>query len=201
VVGKYSINLLQAELLPEKVFLTFSRVIALWLACLIIMVAWALLTHLQYQSLNLQNNDLKLEKVNQTNLMTTLQQQLTNRKVDSALEEKLSTLKSLFLHKDALHNKLTDKKQTFVSGFALAMSELSELHHNDIRLQSITINNENMSFKGFAKTPETVPAWLAGFQYSTLLSGKAFVHFKLTKNEQNMTEFIVSSSAIEEGIE
>ena len=50
-----------------------------------------------------------------------------------------------------------------------------------------------MSFTGQARTPQAVPAWLAGFQQSRLLSGKAFVQFKLAKNEQNITEFVVSS--------
>jgi hypothetical protein len=191
--------LLKAELMPDKVLLTFPRVIALWLGTLILAMIWALITHLQYQSLNKQENDLKFEKIRQTEEMSTLEQQLSNRKVDPLLEDKLATLKLLLLHKGILHSKLTDSKQTFVSGFSIAMAELSELHHNDIRLQSININNEDMSFKGIAKKPETVPAWLAGFQHSKLLSGKSFVHFKLTKNEKNMTEFIVSSSAIKEG--
>jgi hypothetical protein len=38
-----------------------------------------------------------------------------------------------------------------------------------------------------------VPAWLAGFENSLLLSGKSFSHFKLSENEQHMTEFTVSS--------
>ena len=50
-----------------------------------------------------------------------------------------------------------------------------------------------MTFTGLARTPQAVPKWLAGFKQSKLLSGKAFVHFKLSKNEQNITEFVVSS--------
>jgi hypothetical protein len=52
-----------------------------------------------------------------------------------------------------------------------------------------------MTFTGLARNPQAVPAWLAGFQKSRLLSGKAFVQFKLNKNEQNVTEFVVSSIA------
>lgn len=196
MAGKFTINLLQAELLPEKVLLTFPRVVGLWVATLLLMVSWALITHYQYTSINKQQNHLQLEKNRQKAAMTKLEQQLVNRKVDAALEEKLATIKLLLRHKDSLLGKLTDTKQTFVSGFAMAMGELSELHHNDIRLQGIKISNDDMSFRGIAKKPETVPAWLAGFQYSTLLSGKAFVHFKLTKNEDNLTEFIVSSAEI-----
>jgi len=77
------------------------------------------------------------------------------------------------------------------------MNELAQLHHQDIRLQTININNDNMTFSGLALTPEAVPAWLAGFENSLLLSGKSFSHFKLSENEQNITEFMVSSKAQE----
>ena len=96
-------------------------------------------------------------------------------------------------HKNALHTKLTDTKLTFVSGFAMAMDELSAMHHKDIRLQGVNIRNDNMHFSGLAKSPEAVPAWLDGFQQSKLLSGKSFVGFKLSKNKDNITEFVVSS--------
>ena len=73
------------------------------------------------------------------------------------------------------------------------MSELSQMHRKDIRLQSIQINNNDMTFSGLALSPEAVPAWLAGFKNSLLLSGKSFGHFKLTENKDNVTEFVVSS--------
>ena len=201
MASKYNINLLKAELLPEMVLLTLQRVVALWLVSLVVMLVWAFLTDLQNQHLNKVNNKLKFEKINQTKMVALLEQRVTNRKVDPQLDDRLAQLNLLLQHKEILHAKLTDKKQTFVSGFAMAMSELAEFHHNDIRLQKIKISNDDMSFKGLAKNPATVPAWLSGFKYSTLLSGKSFVHFKLMKNDQNLTGFIVSSSAIEKGLE
>jgi hypothetical protein len=101
-------------------------------------------------------------------------------------------------HKQALHENLTNPNRTYVSGFAGAMDDLAKLHHQDIRLEVININNDNMTFSGVALTPEAVPAWLAGFENSVLLSGKSFSRFKLTENKQNITEFMVSSKDIEE---
>ena len=100
-------------------------------------------------------------------------------------------------HKDALLARLTDSNETFAGGFVMAMNDLSAMHHKDVRLQTISINSTAMSFTGLARNPQAVPAWLAGFKKSRLLSGKSFVQFKLTKNEQNITEFVVSSVAKE----
>jgi Tfp pilus assembly protein PilN len=191
--NKYSINLLQPELLPEKVLLTLPRVALLWIAAFIVMLAWGVVTDFQHQSLQEKLNVLQKEKVKQDKLMKNLTAQLTSRKVDSELSDKLTKIKVLMSNKQALHEKLTNPNKTYSAGFATAMTELAQLHHKDIRLNTIHINNDNMTFSGLALAPEAVPAWLAGFQNSLLLSGKSFSHFKLSENEQRITEFMVSS--------
>ena len=191
--NKYSINLLQPELLPEQVLITLPRVILLWVAAFMLMLAWGIVTDFQQQTLQEKHNVLKKDKVKQDKLLASLTTQLTSRKIDSQLADKLATIKLLMRNKQAIHEKLTNPNKTYTSGFAIAMNELAQLHHQDIRLQTININNDNMTFSGLAMTPEAVPAWLAGFENSLLLSGKSFSHFKLSENEQHITEFTVSS--------
>jgi len=195
--NKYSINLLQPELLPEKVLLTLPRVVLLWVISFTIMLGWGAVTGFQHQSLQEKLTVLQKEKAKQDKLLANLTTQLTSRKVDSQLAEKLATVKLLINNKNALHEKLTNPNKTYAAGFAIAMNELAQLHHKDVRLQSININNDDMTFSGLALTPEAVPAWLAGFENSLLLSGKSFSHFKLSENEQRITEFTVSSKAQE----
>ncbi len=194
---KYRINLLQPELLPEQVLLTLPRVALLWLTAFMLMLGWGVVTSFQHQSIQQKLNVLQKEKVKQDKLLANLTTELTSGRVDSQFAEKLTTLKLLINNKQALHEKLTNPNKTYVAGFAIAMNELAQLHHQDIRLQTININNDNMTFSGLALTPEAVPAWLAGFENSLLLSGKSFSHFKLSENEQHITEFMVSSKAQE----
>jgi Tfp pilus assembly protein PilN len=196
--NKYSINLLQPELLPKQVLMTLPRVILMWIVAFTLMLGWGVMTDFQYQKSKEKLIALQKEKAKQDELLTTLTAQLTSRKVDSKLVEKLGTIKLLINNKQVLHEKLTNPNKTYAKGFAIAMNELAELHHQDIRLQSININNDNMTFSGLALTPEAVPAWLAGFENSSLLSGKSFSHFKLSENDQHITEFTVSSK-VEEG--
>jgi Tfp pilus assembly protein PilN len=191
--NKYSINLLQSELLPEKIFLTLPRVVLLWGVAFTLMLTWGVASEFQHQSLQEKLNILQKEQRKQDKLVASLTKKLTSRKVDSELTKKLATIKLLIDNKQALHEKLTNPSKTYVVGFATAMNELAQLHHQDVRLQTININNDNMTFSGLALTPEAVPAWLAGFESSLLLSGKLFSHFKLSENEQHITEFTVSS--------
>ena len=190
---KQTINLLQPELLPEKVLLSLPRVTIIWAVVFAVMVGWSMLANYQQQVFTAQQKALEKEKAGKTQELDKLSLQLSARKVHSELTEKLATLKLLMVNKHALHAKLTDSNQTYVAGFAAAMSELSQMHHQNIRLQSIQINHDNMTFSGLALNPDAVPAWLAGFENSLLLSGKVFGHFKLSENKQNMIEFVVSS--------
>ena len=192
-VGKFTINLLQPELLPKKVLLTLPRAVSVCCLVLLIMLAWVAQTHYTQQSLKAQLAVLQQENLQQTSQQNTLATQLSARKVDRMLSDKLATLKLMMNAKQALHEKLTNGSNTYVAGFAGAMTDLAQLHHQDIRLVAININNDDMTFSGLALVPEAVPAWLAGFENSTLLSGESFSHFKLTENEQNLTEFMVSS--------
>jgi len=191
--SKYSINLLQAELLPERVLLTLNRIAIVWAVVLFVMVGWAVATHYTQQSLKVKLAIIQQENNSHNKQIKALTKQLKARKVDPKLADKLATIKLLMNNKKALHAKLTNPNITYVAGFAAAMNELAQLHHADIRLEKININHENMTFSGLALSPEAVPAWLAGFENSLLLSGKSFSHFKLSENEQNITEFTVSS--------
>ncbi len=200
-VAKLNINLLQPELLPEKVLLTLPRVVIVWCLVLFVMVAWTVVTNYTQHSLKEKLSVLQHDNNKYTNQLEKLTAQLTSRKVDSKLADKLSMLKLLMDNKQAVHVKLTNPNKTYVAGFAAAMDDLAQLHHQDIRLETININNDNMTFSGLALTPEAVPAWLAGFENSLLLSGKSFSHFKLSENEQNITEFTVSSKVKEGSVD
>jgi len=193
MTAKHSINLLQAEIFPEKALLTLARVVAIWIFLLFFMVIWAVVTEFNYSQAAKKHDDLLQVKQQNQQLVKQLETELKNRQVSPALKKKLDTLKLVMQHKDALLHRLTDSNETFAGGFVMAMNDLSAMHHKDIRLQTISINSQHMSFTGLARTPQAVPAWLAGFKKSRLLSGKAFVNFKLSKNEQNITEFVVSS--------
>lgn len=192
---KHSINLLQAELFPEKPLLTLTRIVSVWVGLLFLMLIWTIVTELNYSQSAAKYDGLLKEQQQKQKLAKQLESQLQNRQVSPKLKRDLDTIKLVMQHKDALLHKLTDSNETFASGFVMAMNDLSAMHHKDIRLQTISIDATNMSFTGLARTPQAVPAWLAGFKQSRLLSGKAFVQFKLTKNEQDITEFVVSSVA------
>ena len=105
VANKYSINLLQPELLPEKVLLTLPRVVLLWVTAFTLMLGWVIATDFQHQSLQDKLKVLQKEKIKEDKLLASLTTQITSRKVDSKLVDKLTTIKLVMSRKQGLHEK------------------------------------------------------------------------------------------------
>jgi Tfp pilus assembly protein PilN len=194
-MAKLSINLLQADLLPKNALVTLPRVVGIWVVVFILMFSWSLLNNYQVNQLSIQNQELSRIKSNQDALLAQLQVQIKANRADTKIIEELAMLKYLLRNKKVLHRELTDPTYTSVAGFASAMTELSSMHHKDISLEHVNITYQDLTFAGIARSPESVPAWLAKFEHSRFLSGKSFINFTLNENEQKLTEFVVSSKA------
>lgn len=193
-MAKHSINLLQADLLPEKVLWSLNRVAGLWLAILAVMLFLIFMVQLQLNSLNAEFQALSAVNTNQKMQLQNLELAVTNNREDEQLLAQLNNIKLVIANKKHLHQQLTDPTQTYSAGFSKAMGELAELHNKNISLQHVNIGHGNMTFSGLARTPDAVPNWLSGFESSTFLSGKRFINFTLSENEQQQTEFVVSST-------
>lgn len=196
-MAKHSINLFQADLLSAKALWTLNRVMGLWLAVLVVMLLLIGIAQLQLSTLSAELQQENLLNSTQKLQLQQLESTISANRKDTELLTKLNTVKLVIANKQHLHQQLTDPAQTYSAGFSTAMAELAELHDRNISLQRVNIGNGNMTFSGIALTPDAVPNWLSGFESSTFLSGKRFVNFSLTENEQKLTEFIVSSASNE----
>lgn len=194
-MAKLSINLLQEDLLPKNVLVTLPRVAIVWAIVFAVMFSWSLLNNYQVNQLTVQDQKLSRIKANQNALLVQLEAQIKANRADAKIIEELAMLKLLLSNKKVLHRELTDPSHTSVAGFASAMTELSSMHHKDISLEHVNITSLDLTFAGVARSPESVPAWLAKFEHSHFLSGKSFINFTLNENEQKLTEFVVSSKA------
>jgi len=195
ITKKYSINLLQPELIPEKPLWSLKRVVLVWALVTAVMVAWILLSQHQVKKANERYAQLKQEKTILNEQMSRLENELAVHKSNTKLKQKIDMLTLVLNNKTRLHKELTDTTKTQVAGFAQSMTELSQNHHKGISLSAVSINNDAMTFSGLTKDPQYVPAWLAGFENSTFLSGKRFINFAMQENQEKIIEFTVSSDS------
>jgi hypothetical protein len=191
--SKYSINLLQPELIPVKPLWSLKRVCMVWVLITLIMVAWVFLSQHQLKKAQQIYTELKNEKIILNNRVSSLEKDIDTHKPDNKLKNEINFLTMVLNNKTRLYKGLTDTTKTQVAGFAKSMTELSENHHKGISLSAIQINNDDLAFTGLTKNPQSVPAWLAGFEGSTFLSGKRFINFVMQENENKEIQFTVSS--------
>ena len=197
MMNKNSINLLQADLFPKEALLTLKRVVVIWLTTLatLLLVAFVSQHYATSQASTVQS--LQSNQTIKNNELAELEVKVRQNQADSQLVDQLNTLKLLITNKQALHQELTNSNTTYVAGFAKAMNDLSNMHSANISLTKVIIEHNDMTFSGMARTPEAVPAWLALFESSTVLSGKVFSHFKMSENDSNFTDFVVSTTTSE----
>lgn len=197
MVEKTTINLLQAELLPKKDLLSLKRIVIAWGVLILFFTLAIFTTQFQIGQNNQKLGQLRVEQSQQNNQLADLEQKLKLNVASSTLITKLAAVKLLLINKKALYSELTNVNSTFVVGFAKAMTDLSEMHSRDISLHSVNITREEMSFSGLARTPESVPAWLAQFETSSVLSGKVFSYFSLNQeDESHLINFVVSTTRV-----
>lgn len=193
-MNKFTINLLQPELTPDKPLLTLPRVLSLWVLTFVLMLGAVFTLQINEQALAKESISLVEEKRQQENTLAQLQSQLASHKADSALNAKRDTLHTVIENKKTILAYLTNTEETYINGFAKAMSELANIHNRNVSLTEITISEQYVSFAGLARTAESVPAWLTNFDRSKVLSGRLFNHFQLSENDEKLIEFTVSSS-------
>ena len=191
------INLLQPELLPQKAALTLFRVMLCWGLALLLMLMWWYNSDYQLRELNDKVQVLTVEKTKADKLLTQLENKLLGRKPDPLLLSKLETMKLFIANKQTLLGQLTNESGTYIAGFAVAMTELADFHSPDISLQHIKIALNDMTFAGVSRAPQALPKWLTQFEQSSVLSGQAFTYLTLWENEQQYTNFVVSTVPID----
>jgi methionine-rich copper-binding protein CopC len=90
---KYHINLLQAELLPDKDLITLSRVVVLWSVVLLLMIAWVIASHVTHNQLTEKLIVSQQENKRLSNQIEVLSSKVSHRKVNSQLTEQLAMTK------------------------------------------------------------------------------------------------------------
>lgn len=195
VVAKHHINLLRPELIPVEPLWSLKRVCIVWAVVTLAMLLWVAFSQYQLKHAQQTFSQLSEDQVYLSQSLVDLEKALAEHKPDNNIKNKIDLLALLLNNKTQLHAELTDSTKTQVAGFARTMTELAENHHKGVSLSSVHINPNFMSFVGLTKTPQSVPAWLAGFENSTFLSGKSFVNFLMKENENKHIEFSVSSKA------
>ena len=194
MMNKNTINLLQLELMPNVALFTLKRVVMVWMFFASVMLISVLFVQYKINLNDIKNNQLTKVQLQRKQQISDLENKLKSNKTSASLMTRLSILKYSMKNKQSLHGQLTKDNTTYVAGFSKAMTDLSNMHSTSVSLKRVIIDHDEMTLIGMAKSPEAIPAWLALFSKSSVLSGKVFNHFTLNEGESSFANFVVSTS-------
>ena len=172
------INLLSADMLPQREVLDFQR--ALWIVPLFAIVLLAIAFY--------QRSLLQQERGATAAARASLQQVLDQI---SQVSRGLPPVRPL-LSADELQARLQER-QTFLAslqrsdwshnGFSRVLQSLAEQTDNGIWLTSIHIDAQSVKLKGGTIAPDKLPDWLARLQQQSSFTPIQFAHLQLQRPE------------------
>jgi MSHA biogenesis protein MshI len=83
-------------------------------------------------------------------------------------------------------------------GYSGIMSSLTQLGKGNISLTKIHISGDNVSFTGFARSPDVVPNWVKSFENELHLVGRTFDQLEIKTDENGLVSFILNTKTAED---
>lgn len=187
------INLFPDSLKPKKVFFTLTNVIGSWLILSAIMLSvYGYVTYENNQD-NAMLRQIKSSNVLLNEDLIVLQEQVS-RHIPSA--EKIAAaerLRSDIKSKKAALKAIGQFDSSLTLGYSGILNALATLAREDISLVDIQVNRRQLSLRGLASKPESVPSWVKQFRTELNLLGRNFEKLSIDRNENDVITFELST--------
>ncbi|MDG3084802.1 MSHA biogenesis protein MshI [Vibrio hannami] len=188
------INLFPSYLKPKKELLTLNNTAILWGSMTVIMLS-------VYGYYTVQNTNHQKQAADITREVNQLNQELKVVQGQVAAHKptpsKISAIERIKIEVEGKKNAL-DAISKFDTaekvGYSGVMTSLSELDTNDISISSIALEKQKLSLSGLARTPDSVPRFVAQFKNEVELIGRSFEQLTIGRNENDIVTFQLTTS-------
>lgn len=186
---KHNINLFKADIIPERPWLTLPRL----LIVLLIIVGTLLLVK---GYLSLQQNRLNTELQQQMSLRSELQnesaqltRQVASLRTDPRLESQVMTLDAEIRIRQSLIAEFQRRGQMTRQDYAGLLTDLAKIDHEGLWLTRIQQRQGQIRLHGLTVDASYLPAWMQGFNNSSMLSQRQFNMVTLKRDQQQLLSF------------
>ena len=194
---KYRVNLYTPSLLPPKQRLTFTRLGAYALSVLLLLAVCVSYSYWQVSSLWQELQFATQQKQQFDTQKQTLEAELTARKADPALVERVNLVTQQLELKQLLMGELSLRASLTSRGFAPVLNDLAVVADGSVWLSHIVINEQDFMFEGFADHPQSIPLWVDKLKTTRTLKGHAFSSMSMDRGEDKPLAFTLKSSSKE----
>lgn len=176
---KQRVNLYQPVLFVQRQRLTLSRLLYLWFALIVVLLAvmFMLQQQLQQHTAQLAEQQRQLNTAQQE--VTMYQQALTQRQPAAALQQQHQLLQRSVQQKQQLLGYLSSQQQQAGLFYSPVLQHLQQIDRNELWLTSFSLQQHYSSFAGIALQPDAVPQWLAELSSLGYFQGQRFSQINL----------------------
>lgn len=186
---KHNINLFQADLIPERPWLTLPRLLII----LLIIVGILLLLN-GYSSLQLRQLNAELQQ--QTNIRSELQnkstqltRQIAGLRADPRLESQVMALDAEIRIRQSLIAEFQRRGQMTRQDYAGLLTDLARIDYEGLWLTRIQQRQGQIRLHGLTVDAGYLPTWMQDFNKSPMLSQRQFNMVTLKRDQQQLLSF------------
>ena len=194
---KYRINLYSSDLRPKRLWLSLSHLCLVVSAVLLLLLAIGAMLSSRLHSQMMANQALVLTQQQLQLEQDRLQGELNLRRSDLGLQKEYQLSQDELSSRQQLLEALRGRAPLRSAGYAAVLEDLARIHSAEIALQQIDLQQEQMSFRGQARSTQSVPAWVQRFASAPALKGRAFGELQLNRGAGGELLFRLNSTAVE----
>ncbi len=198
-ISDEGINLYPAHLRIKKKEITLGVVAAVWIAAIVAVAGY-------YIYLNFQTNKIedKLSLINQNKAVLEyhkkkLLDQLSSHRTTKSKELEAIRLAAEIDEKKAALAAISQFDNALKKGYSETMLSFATLSQQDISISTIKIEENVLSIKGQAITPESVPKWIQRFRTELSLVDRKFERMNIGRNENDIVTFELITEIKQDG--
>ncbi|MCH8492842.1 MAG: PilN domain-containing protein [Idiomarina sp.] len=191
---KHSINLFQADLIPEQPWLTLPRILFVILLLIVALVAAKGVMSWQVSGLQSELATATAQRANAQQQITQLGGQLAAIRPDARLQAEVLRLEAEVLTRQRLLAELQRRGQLDQHDYASLLSDLARLHRDGLWLTRIQQRQGSVILHGKAVDASLLPLWMQQFKTAATLSASRFNMVELKRDDQDILNFILQGT-------
>ena len=195
---KFTVNLFENHLLPQKVQSSFHHLLQMLVGIFVLGLVAVLAAQwfISFQSKQLANEKAVLSVL--TAKQQQLEQQLAENKADPRLVAQVNLAKSRLNLKQLLLTELDHRTVINRQGFSRLLTDLAAVPAKNLWLEGIYVKDKTIKFEGFSLKAEDVPLWIESLKTTDTLRGFSFAAMTMSRGENKPLAFLLSSKPLVE---
>lgn len=192
---KHSINLFQADLVPEQPWLTVQRILLAMLVVVLVLAAVRGVSEWQLSAARSELSQLQQQRSSAQQQISELGTQAAARRPDPRLEREIVRLEATVQTRQALLAELQRRGQLSRLDYAQLLTDLARLQRDGLWLTRIQQQQQQVTLHGKATDAGLLPEWMQSFQLAPSLADRRFTMVELKRDDADILNFVLQSSS------